>query len=226
MSLLDRISIDPEVRFAKPCISWHSNHGRRPARLPCRGMSEDQILSDFPAADARRRHSMSRIRCGTRATDGLGSGRLTCAPALRRTVVRRADSPAVRTWAVGTVCEPGKAQTAWSWTSPTRNMPIAQILDRASGDRSRRRAFLRLVTLLTTQRISNRARSSRRSVSSLGETGPTWISRAREAAGEDMNLHDLESTPSWEWPDDARNLLLATLRDERAAATDRHLAWW
>jgi HEAT repeat protein len=39
-----------------------------------------------------------------------------------------------------------------------------------------------------------------------------------------MNLHDLESTPSWEWPDNARSLLLATLRDERAAAIDRQLA--
>lgn len=39
-----------------------------------------------------------------------------------------------------------------------------------------------------------------------------------------MNLNDLESTPSWEWPADARDLLLATLRDERAAASDRRLA--
>ncbi|MBI1876485.1 MAG: hypothetical protein HYS05_21700 [Acidobacteria bacterium] len=39
-----------------------------------------------------------------------------------------------------------------------------------------------------------------------------------------MNLHDLKSTPPWEWPDDTGNQLLATLRDEKAAETDRRLA--
>jgi hypothetical protein len=39
-----------------------------------------------------------------------------------------------------------------------------------------------------------------------------------------MNLHDLESTPSWEWPADAGRLLLATLRDESATETDRRFA--
>lgn len=39
-----------------------------------------------------------------------------------------------------------------------------------------------------------------------------------------MNLHDLKITPSWKWPADVSSQLLATLRDDRAAETDRHLA--
>jgi hypothetical protein len=39
-----------------------------------------------------------------------------------------------------------------------------------------------------------------------------------------MTLQQLENTPSWEWPPEARSLLLATLRDERAPASDRLLA--
>lgn len=39
-----------------------------------------------------------------------------------------------------------------------------------------------------------------------------------------MNLQDLENTPSWEWPDGATALFLATLRDEKAAEADRRLA--
>ena len=39
-----------------------------------------------------------------------------------------------------------------------------------------------------------------------------------------MDLHDLENTPPWEWPADARNLLLLTLREESASERDRGLA--
>lgn len=39
-----------------------------------------------------------------------------------------------------------------------------------------------------------------------------------------MNLRDLTMTPSWEWPDDTGNRLLATLRDGEAAETERLLA--
>ncbi len=39
-----------------------------------------------------------------------------------------------------------------------------------------------------------------------------------------MNLRDLSSTPSWEWPPDAGTLLIATLRDKEAAEPDRCLA--
>jgi hypothetical protein len=39
-----------------------------------------------------------------------------------------------------------------------------------------------------------------------------------------MNLHHLKDTPSWEWPVDVPNQLLATLRDEQAADADRRLA--
>ena len=48
MSLLDRISIDPTVRFGKPCI-----RGTRIAvgdilEYLAGGMSEDRLLADFP----------------------------------------------------------------------------------------------------------------------------------------------------------------------------------
>lgn len=39
-----------------------------------------------------------------------------------------------------------------------------------------------------------------------------------------MTLQQLENMPSWEWPPEARSLLLATLRDEKAPASDRQLA--
>jgi uncharacterized protein (DUF433 family) len=48
MNALDRISIDPNVRFGKPCV-----HGTRISvgdvlSYLAAGMSEDQILGDFP----------------------------------------------------------------------------------------------------------------------------------------------------------------------------------
>jgi uncharacterized protein (UPF0147 family) len=39
-----------------------------------------------------------------------------------------------------------------------------------------------------------------------------------------MNLHDLKIAPPWEWSADAGSRLLATLLDEQATETDRHLA--
>ena len=48
MSLLDRISLDPTIRFGKPCV-----RGTRIAvgdilGYLAGGMSEDQLLTDFP----------------------------------------------------------------------------------------------------------------------------------------------------------------------------------
>ena len=48
MSLLDRISLDPTIRFGKPCV-----RGTRIAvgdilGYLAGGMSEDQMLTDFP----------------------------------------------------------------------------------------------------------------------------------------------------------------------------------
>ena len=48
MSLLDRISLDPAIRFGKPCV-----RGTRIAvgdilGYLAGGMSEDQVLTDFP----------------------------------------------------------------------------------------------------------------------------------------------------------------------------------
>jgi hypothetical protein len=39
-----------------------------------------------------------------------------------------------------------------------------------------------------------------------------------------MNLHELSQTPTWEWPDDASEVLLAVLQDRGAGVADRQLA--
>jgi len=39
-----------------------------------------------------------------------------------------------------------------------------------------------------------------------------------------MDLHTLNETPSWEWPDDAGEILVRVLRDRKASAEDRLLA--
>ena len=48
MSLLDRIGIDPEVRFGKPCVRGTRITVGDVLGYLAGGMSEDQILSDFP----------------------------------------------------------------------------------------------------------------------------------------------------------------------------------
>lgn len=48
MSVLDRITIDPNVRFGKPCIRGTRITVGDVLGYLAAGMSEDQILSDFP----------------------------------------------------------------------------------------------------------------------------------------------------------------------------------
>ena len=48
MSLLDRININPEIRFGKPCIRGTRITVGDILGYLAGGMSEDQILSDFP----------------------------------------------------------------------------------------------------------------------------------------------------------------------------------
>lgn len=48
MSVLDRITIDPSVRFGKPCIRGTRITVGDVLGYLAAGMSEDQILSDFP----------------------------------------------------------------------------------------------------------------------------------------------------------------------------------
>ena len=48
MSLLERIHVDPEVRFGKPCIRGTRISVGDVLGYLAGGMSEDQILSDFP----------------------------------------------------------------------------------------------------------------------------------------------------------------------------------
>jgi hypothetical protein len=38
-----------------------------------------------------------------------------------------------------------------------------------------------------------------------------------------MNLHELSQTPTWDWPDDAPEVLLAALQDRNASLADRRL---
>jgi uncharacterized protein (DUF433 family) len=48
MSLLDRISIDPEVRFGKPCVRGTRIAVGDVLGYLAAGTPEDQILEDFP----------------------------------------------------------------------------------------------------------------------------------------------------------------------------------
>jgi uncharacterized protein (DUF433 family) len=48
MSLLDRISIDPEVRFGKPCVRGTRIAVGDVLGYLAAGTPEDQILKDFP----------------------------------------------------------------------------------------------------------------------------------------------------------------------------------
>ena len=48
MSLLDRISIDPAVRFGKPCVRGTRITVGDVLGYLAGGMSEDQLLKEFP----------------------------------------------------------------------------------------------------------------------------------------------------------------------------------
>ena len=47
-SLLDRITIDPEVRFGKPCIRGHRITVQEILEWLSSGASQEQILLDYP----------------------------------------------------------------------------------------------------------------------------------------------------------------------------------
>ena len=48
MSILDRISVDPAIRFGKPCVRGTRITVGDVLGYLAGGMSEDQVLSDFP----------------------------------------------------------------------------------------------------------------------------------------------------------------------------------
>jgi uncharacterized protein (DUF433 family) len=48
MSLLDRISLDPQVRFGKPCVRGTRISVGDVLGYLAGGMTEDDILQDFP----------------------------------------------------------------------------------------------------------------------------------------------------------------------------------
>ncbi|HYL76922.1 MAG TPA: DUF433 domain-containing protein [Bryobacteraceae bacterium] len=47
-SLLERITIDPEVRFGKPCIRGHRITVQEILEWLSSGASQEQILADYP----------------------------------------------------------------------------------------------------------------------------------------------------------------------------------
>jgi uncharacterized protein (DUF433 family) len=51
-SLLNRITIDPDVRFGKPCICGHRITVQEILEWPSRGASHQQILADYPQLEA------------------------------------------------------------------------------------------------------------------------------------------------------------------------------
>jgi uncharacterized protein (DUF433 family) len=48
MDYLSRIAIDPEIRFGKPCVRGTRITVRDVLSYLASGMSEDEILADFP----------------------------------------------------------------------------------------------------------------------------------------------------------------------------------
>jgi len=48
MSLLERISVDPAIRFGKPCVRGTRLTVGDVLGYLAGGMSEDQLLADFP----------------------------------------------------------------------------------------------------------------------------------------------------------------------------------
>ena len=48
MSLLDRISVDPDIRFGKPCVRGTRLTVGDVLGYLAGGMSDDQVLADFP----------------------------------------------------------------------------------------------------------------------------------------------------------------------------------
>ncbi len=48
MALLDRISVDPAVRFGKPCVRGTRLSVGDVLGYLAGGMSEDEVLADFP----------------------------------------------------------------------------------------------------------------------------------------------------------------------------------
>ena len=51
-SLLERITIDPEVRFGKPCIRGHRITVQELLEWLSSGASQQQILADYPQLEA------------------------------------------------------------------------------------------------------------------------------------------------------------------------------
>ena len=47
-SLLDRITVDPDVRFGKPCIRGHRITVQEILEWLSGGASQEQILTDYP----------------------------------------------------------------------------------------------------------------------------------------------------------------------------------
>jgi uncharacterized protein (DUF433 family) len=51
-SLLERITIDPEVRFGKPCIRGHRITVQELLEWLSSGASQQQILADYPQLES------------------------------------------------------------------------------------------------------------------------------------------------------------------------------
>ena len=51
-SLLSRITIDPEVRFGKPCVRGHRITVQEVLEWLAEGASQQQILADYPQLES------------------------------------------------------------------------------------------------------------------------------------------------------------------------------
>ena len=72
MAHLDRITIEPGKRSGKPCIRGLRMTVSDVLDYLASGMSEEDLLRDFPGPDARRHPGLPRVRRGSRAATGCG----------------------------------------------------------------------------------------------------------------------------------------------------------
>jgi uncharacterized protein (DUF433 family) len=69
-SLLERITINPDVRFGKPCIRGHRITVQDILEWLSSGASQDEILADYPPEDFLAVYAYAAELAGTKASRG------------------------------------------------------------------------------------------------------------------------------------------------------------
>ena len=77
MNYQDRIVIDPEIRFGKPCVRGTRITVGNVLSYLASGMSEQQVLADFSTVGERRHPRLFGVCRRARTSSGEHSGRLS-----------------------------------------------------------------------------------------------------------------------------------------------------